>query len=508
MSDSKHLMGRDITRAEFEQMKQAMAGMAPEQIAQMMNAMENAFGGGGEGEPEPATLDVPFPADLDEARVRAAMGHVRHGYGKSWFDKLKIDVELFWIPNPETLKVTIDWPDGPAPAEPGSLDTRSLVYSCEIECPEEELAAMAASLRPTLRLSTASAVKTLVFTAADVGKSRDGWTLVALDRGAVSVRRPPGAEDAILGGFDASGRRLDWSGTGTQVEHSSGKPLWELEWDDLTEDRLSTVMSATFRGRPTVIRVAVPVARVEASLPLKVVMEPKTGEGAPEGYRLAPGRAPRFEEFTEDGARERTLVRFSRNQAMMERGQPTVSLRLPDAGNSAYATVEFSEFVLEGDAGAIEGFELVDGGRDHAAHAENRRFTGPDGAMEFPGLRRIRGSARVKYPLRVDVFRGRRGKAGPVELNVLDGTVAVSYDPEAVTGLDADTASFLPDDLERIVARHVSGMLLQRLPFQGYHSTESGVRREFRFWGEPHEVEVRIPSDYVEFEVPIDVKVE
>lgn len=501
MSDSKFLMGRTVTRAEFEQMKAAMSGEQGKQMAEAMVAMESAFGGG-DGPVETRYLDVPFPAAVPEKDARAAMELVRYGYADSWFDKLKVEIDLFWIPNPELVKVAVDWGQK-LPEEP-RFDEKQLVHTSEIPCPEGEEAKIAGALKPKATISTATGVKVLVFKAADVGKDRDGWSLTLLDRNNISLKRPAGADEAVVAAFDASGRRLDWSSTGSTVAHASGKPVWELEWDDLTEDKFTRTYTASYHGFPAEVRVAVPTSRVEVAAPLTVVLAPKTGGGPPAGARFARARDVKFAELTEKQVREQTVVRFSRNQAEMEKGQPTVKLQLPACDNSAYATLEFEDFELPG----CSGFETVNGGTDFTTYAATRRFTAEDGTMDFPKLKRIKGAVKVRYPRRVQVLRGKKGAVGPVTIEVKGVRVGVSYDPEKAPGLEENVESFMPDDLERVVARHESGHALRRLPFQGMHSTEKGMRREYEFWGTPAEVEVRLPSDYVEFRVPIDVKVE
>ncbi len=502
MADSKFLMGRTITRDEFQQMKAAMSGEQGRQMAEAMSAMENAFGGE-QGPVETKILAVPFPAAVSEKEARTALERVRYGYADTWFGKLKIEVDLFWVPNSELVKIAVEW--GVESGE-SRFDEKQLTYTGEIACPDGEEAAVVNSLRATAKISTATGVKELVFKAADIGKNRDGWTLVSLEKNNLSLRRPAGTDDAVIAGFDSAGRRLDWSSTGTQVVHASGKQLWDLEWDDLTEDKLTSIYTASYHGFPTEVRVAIPTARAEASVPLTVVLAPKSGE-PPAGVRFARARTPKFADLTETQVREQTVVRFSRNQASMEKDQPTVKLHLPPCDNSAYATVVFEEFQLSGESD-FAGFETVNGGTDFATYSASRRFTAEGGDMAFPGLKRIRGAATVRYPRRVQVIRAKKGVAGPLTIEIDNVRVAVSYDPEKAPGLEEGTESFLPDDLDRIVARHESGLYLRRLPFQGMHSTEEGMRREYEFWGTPSEVEVRLPSDYVEFTVEIDVKVE
>ena len=183
-----------------------------------------------------------------------------------------------------------------------------------------------------------------------------------------------------------------------------------------------------------------------------------------------------------------------RNTAMFGFNTPEVVLYLPRIGNSAYAVVEFDDPALIDSQGTAVPFELESGGYDDDTFSAEIRVIPKEGTdpVEFA---KIRGSGRIKYPLKVNTQTVKQGEAG--KDIILDGPF-VTYTVQR-------EMDFSFTDIGPVRAYDGTG---RRIEEHGYSSTiteAEDVRRTIAFRGDIAEIQYDHAQQWEEIEFNYDL---
>lgn len=182
----------------------------------------------------------------------------------------------------------------------------------------------------------------------------------------------------------------------------------------------------------------------------------------------------------------------SRSTAIFGFNTPEVVLYMPRIGNSAYAVVQFDDPELVDSQGRIVPFELESGGYNDDTFSAEIRFIPKEG-RELVEFANIRGSGRIKYPLKIntDVVKKDESTADIT----LDGPY-VTY-----TYQNIHEMAFLFTNIGPIRAYDATGRRIKE--HDGYNSTVSkaGVtRRTIAFRGDIAELQYDKAENWVDME--------
>jgi hypothetical protein len=213
-------------------------------------------------------------------------------------------------------------------------------------------------------------------------------------------------------------------------------------------------------------------------------------------------KRPVFEGLTADRVADKIVVYSARNFAWFGFNSPEIRLVLPAADNSVYASVEFAEPTLVSNGGGEVPYELERGLYDHDSHHDELRLMAVEGDDPV-AFTRARGTATIRYPLRIRTLTARRGEAPPDGLDLsFDGPYVEirsrSGDPEP-----PEAASFTGINPFRVYDR--SGRELERYPSSRVSIVDNQTTETRTYWGEAAEVETDVVDEWVTIRVSYDL---
>jgi len=186
----------------------------------------------------------------------------------------------------------------------------------------------------------------------------------------------------------------------------------------------------------------------------------------------------------------------NRTTALFGFNNPEVVVYLPAFGNSAYAVVEFDDPRVVDAQGSPVLFERESGGYSDDTFSAEIRMAPKEGddPVEFA---RVKGTGRIKYPLRVETQSFEPGQAGS----------EVEFDGPYVTYVDKRDPDmpFLFTDTGPVRAYDATG---GRLREGGYSSTsmrDNITRKTVAYRGNVTELQVDVPEDWVDIEFTYDL---
>lgn len=236
------------------------------------------------------------------------------------------------------------------------------------------------------------------------------------------------------------------------------------------------------------------VATSVAQMPprAELTSHPKAGPDVPHTFKT----------FTEAQLRAGIAIVSGRSHAMFGYNTPEVRLQLPKVSNSAYADIDFSDPALVDAAGKPVRIELERGGYNEEKFSDEIRFRSPDSDAVVT-FARVRGSAKVKYPLEVQTLTLTPAQPGPKELLLkIDGPF-VSFAPDAVTIPDV---SFT--DLKPVRAYDAAGKLLERYSYSETSTDDDGnYATRMAFYGNVARLEIDVVPEqaWVELDLPYNL---
>jgi hypothetical protein len=523
----KMLLGRPITREQFEQLDEALAAMG---------AFQQAFNPGGEASWEvlPRYASVPAPEDVAEREALAALGAVRTFSLSPWFGRLRASADFRAVPNFPLVQVDLQW------KEVRDAKNRKVAFLAPLDAsgkPDEKGAvgfevelAQETELPETLAKWKGSAVATVKvpvrfqrvsFTAADVGQVKEGITLQAWKGGLVKLDDARGRlAQAELVGLAAQGKRLSRSSYSSEQpeERELLEKLAKTKWEEVpavVEPPASqrVLVSATFNGEPARLDVYLVEKTVERKLPIKLA--PGASGSAPAGQPVAAPARALCGEVSEAALRKQVRVFASRTTAMMGYGRPEIAVQFPACDNSLFSEVEFTGLkYLDGAGKPLPGeVEAESSGFMADAYGQELRLSPkvaegqeerPDAA--FRELARVEGVLKLGFPkVRVLSLSRKAPEAEGAALTLKGNKVTVRL-PTTMEGMLAK-GSFLPEHLEELTAYDAKGRLLKR-DTTSVSSSFSGEHVELTvpFFGKPERVDILLVEDRVQVDLPFALK--
>jgi hypothetical protein len=197
--------------------------------------------------------------------------------------------------------------------------------------------------------------------------------------------------------------------------------------------------------------------------------------------KLVDARPPRFETLSADGLRTAIKVYSRRSYAAFGFNDSSVTIRLPAATNSIYATFEFGEPKLTDARGRAVPSELEHGIFDFDTWSNEIRMKPKDGkgVVEFA---HAAGKATVKVPLVVKTVAFKKGSNKSV---TFDGPF-VSYNTSAIELPEAADFS----KIEPLRAYDAAGHQLERGGSTETFMAGDVTWRKLAFWGKVAEVRI------------------
>ncbi|MBI2677778.1 MAG: hypothetical protein HYX28_03250 [Candidatus Koribacter versatilis] len=208
-----------------------------------------------------------------------------------------------------------------------------------------------------------------------------------------------------------------------------------------------------------------------------------------------------FKDFTEAELREAIKIVPARSYAMFGYNTPEVRLQLPKVSNSVYTTIDFPDPVVLDDAGKPVAVEIERGGYNDARFSDEIRFRVPDNSDAIVQFAHATGTVKVKYPLSVTTQTFAPLKPGPKEFAVKINGPFVNLDQEKLQVPDVSSK------LHPIRAYDASGHQLESASYSetGYDDAGAYVTK-MAFYGNVAKLEVDSVAEWVELELPYDVK--
>jgi Ankyrin repeats (3 copies) len=208
---------------------------------------------------------------------------------------------------------------------------------------------------------------------------------------------------------------------------------------------------------------------------------------------------PVFESVEAQSALKDIKIVSGRNTAIFGFNTPEVVVYLPRIDNSAYAIVQFDEPELLDAGGKALPFELEGGGYDDNRFSTEIRVASKDGVGLVDFLK-IKGTGKIKYPLKVKTRSIKKGEASSKELAVtLDGPFVTYTDPNIPEMI------FLFTGIGPVRAYDASGHRLGKDGYNGTSTKGDVTRRTLAFRGEIAEVQIDVVEQWVEIEFTYDL---
>ena len=212
--------------------------------------------------------------------------------------------------------------------------------------------------------------------------------------------------------------------------------------------------------------------------------------------KVVEGKAPRFQTFTPDAVRDAVRVFSRRSYAAFGFNDPAVTVRLPSATNSIYATFTFDEPKLTDARGRSVAYELEQGIFDFDTSSNEIRMK-PKSGKGVVDFAHAVGKVTVKYPLSVKTVSIRKG----ADKNITIDGPFVATNKSAVEL--PEVASF--SKVEPLRAYDASGRQLERAGFVNSYIVGDQMWRKLGFWGNVAEVRIDRVEKWTELAIDYDL---
>jgi hypothetical protein len=446
---------------------------------------------------------TPIPTGVSGEELDAVLeGFGRSFYiGSSWGRTVRIEGDLYSLPNAARGKVDIDWTSAETAEGPLEIAEEnefagspmfsdgqlSSSFDVTDEIPDSGLVRCEGTLKVTIPIQFES----VRFDAADEGATHESGSLSATldscvnDVARVAVANFDREHKPAVVARDAAGRRLAQRESQTQ----SAKD-WRAD--------------IRFAGTVASVEVFLPVETVTRELTVVATPEPTTKDGSygpVEVPRYVPPRPPpEYARLTSADLAEDLEIVSRRLSSAFEFNEPAIHAHLPLVANSALARVEFEEVDLVAEDGSTVECEVVGRGYDEAAYCHRISFQNSDG--EPVDFARARGQLLVRYPLSLETIRltSDAPEQGGVRAS-FDGP-SVKIEIEGGSSEDLEwLAGHRRDDTLVLLAYDATGRALRRLPMTSW--SDRGI--SLAFWGTPVAVSIVRPTEVDDIATAFDV---
>ena len=530
----------------------AEGGWTPEQWTKVRTATEEQFramqeflvGLHEDIQPYPHEVDVeynltPLPRDLSKDQIEQGWALLAQAFfmADRWKDKLRVEGDLFLMPNYEWMEIEAQWTSAPAPPHGNILrpptdeeakddrifhqqKIREGQYQGHLYLTATDQAVQPASGQGTMRIRVPTRFDQVVLDCDQAGTHRrDGQLdviLISCDKEVALVRVRQDFKgnkpDVKVIPMSATGRRLPTALASPMLLFPGGRTLAEVSFAEFRQGPTDEEeIKIVAQGRIGQVRVVQPTAWAERSFEVKATAMPEAQEGlkitAPFRFVSEPYE-PDYATLSVDRLRAAATVSMGLQQPTRVQWGPELVVRLPEVANSMFARIRLTSIRLVDETGEPVEFEASSAvPNDHRPRFRISLRDPEDYYSETFTFHRAVGMLEITYPLKAQVLMFDREQTK-------HGAFLVTFTPHRVLLVAplreddpqfASEPSFTSELFTPLRAYDSQGRRLKKLD-RGYDHKGEGVREVSQyFWGKVAKVRLTVFDEWTTIQLPFEL---